>query len=219
MCKPCERYYGYDDSPYDGDTYNCTKCNHEFKNKYWRSQFLCLDCEAPTFKNKAVCGDCNKTFRSVNEDDRCRDCQGDSESIYVCADCESPKLAPGSNRCYTCIDGANSIRSDAYQPLPVSPILSEEEQLEEELANIKEKVERWSSGMTPAQVDDWRRMWMVKELRLRKLRCRGCRDELLNQQGHTEPGGCMHDDREDPWEDYDADDLRKMDLYSRRMHC
>ena len=153
LCRLCEVYYGYaDEGPYDGNTYDCTNCSREFKNKYWRNQSLCRDCED-------------------------------------------------------------------LPPLPVSPILSAEDMLEAQIASIKEKVELYSRGMTSAQVDDWRRLWMIKELRLRKLRCRGCRDELLNQQGHMGPGGCMHDDREDPFEDYDADDLRKLDLYSRHMYC
>jgi hypothetical protein len=78
----------------------------------------------------------------------------------------------------------------------VSPILSEEDELEDQIASIKEKVERWSSGMTPAQVDDWRRICMIKEKRLHELR-----------PGRT------------PWEDYDTDDLRKLDTQMRHMYC
>jgi hypothetical protein len=160
LCQLCEVYYGCaDEGPYDGNTYDCTNCKREFKNKYWRNQSLCRDCED-------------------------------------------------------------------LPPLPMSPILSEQEvewleiqELEEQIAKIKEKVELYSGGMTPRQVDDWRLLWMTKELRLRTLRCHGCRNEALNQQGHMGPGGCMHDDREDPWEDYDADDLRKLDLQLRHMHC
>lgn len=48
LCQECVRYFGYDDDDeYDGHTYNCTKCQRDFKNKYWRNQFLCLDCEVP----------------------------------------------------------------------------------------------------------------------------------------------------------------------------
>jgi hypothetical protein len=156
MCRPCEVYYGYADDPYDGSTYDCTNCKREFKNKYWRNQSLCRDCED-------------------------------------------------------------------LPPLPVSPILSEQEaewleiqELEEQIAKIKEKVELYSGGMTSRQVDDWRLLWMTKEKRLRELRCWGCCHDILNQQGHMGPGGCMY---EDPWGDYDADDLRKLDLYSRHMYC
>ena len=156
MCKSCELYYGYaDEGPYDGNTYDCTNCRREFKNKYWRNQSLCRDCED-------------------------------------------------------------------LPPLPVSPMLSEQEMewlqiqdLEEEIAKIKEKVELYSGGMTPRQVDDWRRMWMIKEKRLRELRCWGCRDEVLNQQGHMGPGGCLEDDRENPLEDWDEADLRKVDVQMR----
>lgn len=151
MCKSCELYYGYaDEDPYDGNTYDCTNCKREFKNKYWRNQSLCRDCE----------------------------------------------------------------------DLP--PMLTEQEaewlqiqDLEEEIANIKEKVEHYSRGMTPAQVDDWRRMWMTKEKRLRELRCWGCRDGVLNQQGHMGPGGCLEDERENPLEDWDEADLRKLDVQMR----
>ena len=155
LCRPCEVYYGYADDPYDGNTYDCTNCKREFKNKYSRNQSLCRDCED-------------------------------------------------------------------LPPLPVSPILTEQEvqwleiqELEEQIAKIKEKVELYSGGMTPAQVDDWRRMWMIKELRLRELMCWGCRDQVLNQQGHMGPGGCLHDDREDPLEDWDEADLRKLDVQMR----
>jgi len=150
MCKSCELYYGYADDPYDGNTYDCTNCKREFKNKYWRNQWLCRDCE----------------------------------------------------------------------DLP--PMLTEQEaewlqiqDLEEEIANIKEKVEVYSGGMTPQQVDDWRRMWMTKEKRLRELRCWGCRDGVLNQQGHMGPGGCLEDERENPLEDWDEADLRKLDVQMR----
>jgi hypothetical protein len=107
-------------------------------------------------------------------------------------------------------------------PLPVSPVLTEQEaewlkiqELEEEIAKIKEKVELYSSGMTPRQVDDWRLLWMTKEKRLRELRCWGCRDGVLNQQGHMGPGGCLHDERENPLEDWDEADLRKLDVQMR----
>lgn len=150
LCRLCEVYYGYADDPYDGNTYDCTNCKREFKNKYSRNQSLCRDCE----------------------------------------------------------------------DLP--PILSEQEvewleiqELEEQIAKIKEKVELYSGGMTPRQVDDWRLLWMTKENRLRKLMCWGCRDEVLNQQGHMGPGGCMYDDREDPLEDWDEADLRKLDVQMR----
>ena len=151
LCKPCEVYYGYaDEGPYDGTTYDCTNCKREFKNKYWRNQSLCRDCE----------------------------------------------------------------------DLP--PMLTEQEaewleiqELEDEIAKIKEKVELYSGGMTPRQVDDWRLLWMTKEKRLRELRCWGCRDDVLNQQGHMGPGGCLEDERENPLEDWDEADLRKLDVQMR----
>lgn len=131
MCKACERANGYGewDDHYDGSTYDCQNCKREFKNKYWRNQLLCRDCE------------------------------------------ELP-------------------------PLPPSP-KDEIENLRDQIAAIKEKVELYSRGMTAAQVDDWRHLWMLKELRLKAL-------------------GVDVDDRENRWEDYDADDLRKLDLQLRR---
>lgn len=46
LCEACVRYFGYDDDDeYDGHTYNCTNCRRDFKNRYWRNQFLCRDCE------------------------------------------------------------------------------------------------------------------------------------------------------------------------------
>ena len=46
LCRLCEIYYGYEDEgPYDGRKYDCTNCKREFKNKYWRNQSLCRDCE------------------------------------------------------------------------------------------------------------------------------------------------------------------------------
>ena len=131
MCKACEQANGYSewDDHYDGSTYDCTNCKREFKNKYWRNQSLCRDCED-------------------------------------------------------------------LPPLPMSPIRSEEDELEDQIASIKEKVELYSRGMTPAQVDDWRRLWMIKEKRLHELRPE-----------------CT------PWEDYDTDDLRKLDTQMRHMYC
>jgi hypothetical protein len=38
------------------------------------------------YSNVGVCGECNRAFRSVNWDFRCRDCGGDSGSIYI--DCD-----------------------------------------------------------------------------------------------------------------------------------
>jgi hypothetical protein len=156
MCKSCEVYYGYtDEGPYDGNTYDCTNCKRKFKNKYWRNQSLCRDCED-------------------------------------------------------------------LPPLPVSPVLTKQEaewleiqELEEQIAKIKEKVELYSGGMTPRQVDDWRLLWMTKEKRLRELRCWGCRNDVLNQQGHMGPGGCLEDERENPLEDWDEADLRKLDVQMR----
>lgn len=90
LCKACVQYFGYDDDEYDGSTYSCTNCRRDFKNKYWRNQFLCRDCE-------------------------------------------------------------------------------EIENLREQIAAIKKKVELCSHGMTAAQADDWKHMLMLKELRLKAL--------------------------------------------------
>jgi hypothetical protein len=144
LCLECEVYYGCEDEgPYDGRTYDCNNCRREFKNKYWRNQNLCRDCE------------------------------------------------------------------DLPPPPPVSPILSEEAVLEDEIEKIKEKLEHWSSGMTEGQIASWDALLLNRERRLRDMKCSGCRWNELNQQGHMGPGGCM-------WEGFDADDLRKLDLQLSR---
>jgi hypothetical protein len=119
--------------------------------KHCRECFVKLHgCEFPKkaeaiYSHKEVCGECEKTFKSVNQDFRCRDCGGDSGSIYVCADCESTELAQGSNRCYTCIDGE---RSAAYAHAPRTTSV-----IQDEIDNITEKLE--FTRMTPGQRADW----------------------------------------------------------------
>jgi len=52
MCKPCERYFGYDeeDDHYCGLSFNCIQCKCTFKNKYWRNQFICVECEFAKYR-------------------------------------------------------------------------------------------------------------------------------------------------------------------------
>jgi len=93
-------------------------------------------------------------------------------------------------------------------PLPPSP----PNDLDEQIAVIEEKLR---GIMTPGQTADWERLWYTAQSKKRALECPGCRDGVLNQQGHMVQGGCLDEPERIPWEDYDADDLRKMDLYSR----
>ena len=144
LCKPCEVFYGYDDQ-LDGETYNCRNCKREFKNKYWRNQSLCRDCED-------------------------------------------------------------------LPPLPPSPV-----DVEEDIAQAMEKLEVGGRAMTPGQYNDWDAI--LKSRQKRMMTCTGCRDDVLNQQGHMGPGGCLDEPECTPWEDYDTDDLRKLDMQMRHMYC
>ena len=57
-------------------------------------------------------------------------------------------------------------------------------QIEEHINNIKEVTE---------QTDRWITV-LVNELTERKIEnCQGCKEGLLNQQGHMYEGGCLYD--------------------------
>lgn len=160
-------------------------------------------------KKSPLCRLCEVYYGYADEDpyDGC---------TYDCTNCKREfknKYSRNQSLCRDCED---------LPPLPVSPMLTEQEaewleiqELEEQIAKIKEKVELYSGGMTSRQVDDWRLLWMTKEKRLRELRCWGCCHDILNQQGHMGPGGCLEDERENPLEDWDEADLRKLDVQMR----
>ena len=68
LCRPCELYYGYADDPYDGCTYDCTNCKRKFKNKYWRNQWLCRDCEdLPPLPPSPVADDLEEQIAAIEE--------------------------------------------------------------------------------------------------------------------------------------------------------
>lgn len=73
---------------------------------------------------------------------------------------------------------------------PPSPIRIEEQDLEEQIAAIEEKLK---TSMTVDQKADWEFLWHRAMSKRRALNCSGCRDDSLNQQGHMEPGGCLYD--------------------------
>ena len=85
--------------------------------------------------------------------------------------------------------------------------------IEADIENIEEKLR---TRMTLGQTNDWERLLATKKRKLVEMNCPGCRDGVLNQQGHMVQGGCLDEPERTPWEDYDQDDLRKMDLANRR---
>lgn len=81
-----------------------------------------------------------------------------------------------------------------YPPLPPSPIVTADDDLD----NIEEKL-RQTRIMTEGQTADWEFLWHNAKRKQRtefdrrvRMRCDGCRDDCLNQQGHMNPGGCLY---------------------------
>jgi hypothetical protein len=138
----------------------------------------------------------------------CEQCQ--SEYYEQCGGCGP--TAPGSKRCYACIDGPEPIRSPAYaEPEPDFRTMDD---IRDELEVIMGKLR--FPGMTIAQEADWERLRVNRQVLLQQMElCPGCRDGALNQQGHMVQGGCLDEPERIPWEDYDQDDLRKMDQNMR----
>ena len=86
-----------------------------------------------------------------------------------------------------------------YPPLPPSPIVTADDDLD----NIEEKL-RQVNIMTAGQTADWEFLWHNAKRKQRteferrvRMRCDGCRDDCLNQQGHMNPGGCLYDSSAD----------------------
>jgi hypothetical protein len=88
--------------------------------------------------------------------------------------------------------------------------------LKDEIDKIREKLEHWSSGMTEGQIDNWHSLLFIREFRLKHLQCQGCQDGALNQEAHMVQDGCLDEQERIPWEDYEKDDLRKLDLQLSR---
>ena len=76
-----------------------------------------------------------------------------------------------------------------HPPLPPSP--SPTSDLEDQLSAITEKLDLGGAGMTSGQRADWEFLWHTTKSKLRAVNCTGCRDDVLNQQGHMDPGGCL----------------------------
>ena len=76
-----------------------------------------------------------------------------------------------------------------HPPLPPSP--SPTSDLEDQLSAITEKLDLGGAGMTSGQRADWEFLWHTTKSKLRAVNCTGCRDDVLNQQGHMHPGGCL----------------------------
>ena len=82
----------------------------------------------------------------------------------------------------------------SHPQLPPSPIYSEEQDLEDQIGAIEEKLK---TSMTLGQTADWEFLWHRAKTKLRELNCEGCRDDVLNQQGHMHMGGCLYDSPEE----------------------
>jgi hypothetical protein len=93
-------------------------------------------------------------------------------------------------------------------PLPPSP----PDDLDEQIALIEEKLR---GSMTIGQTEDWKRLWHIAHSKKRALECSGCRDQVLNQQGHMDPGGCLYEEDIAPW---DEDSLRELDCTISRFN-
>jgi len=111
-------------------------------------------------------------------------------------------------KCYVKLHG------DEFPPLP-PPAEKTPEELREQIEHVEAQMR---TKMTPSQWNDWNDILQKVKAKLRRIQCDGCRDDILNQQGHMGPGGCLDDEECTPWEDYDTDDLRKLDLQLSRYH-
>ena len=97
-CRTCKSYFP---TQKEADVY-CPECRDSVKLPNLPPSPVASDIEEleeklrqasleAYYSNTGVCGECNRAFRSVNWDFRCRDCGGDSGSIYI--DYQSPDEA------------------------------------------------------------------------------------------------------------------------------
>ena len=177
---------------------HCLDMLDEAPKPHWCGKPDCEQCQSEYYEQCGGCGtNCN-----LWDDRYCKSCY-DVRYVAKCTKGCGP-TAPGSKRCYECIDG----------PEP-EPDFRTMDDVRDELEVIMAKLR--FPGMTIAQEADWERLRVNRQVLLQQMElCPGCRDGALNQQGHMVQGGCLDEPERIPWEDYDQDDLRKMDLQSRR---
>ena len=159
---------------------HCLDMLDEAPKPHWCGKQDCEQCQSEYYEQCGGCGtNCN-----LWDDRYCKACY-DVRYVAKCTRGCGP-TAPGSKRCYECIDGPEPIRSPAYAEPEVDYRTPED--LREELEVIMAKLR--FPGMTIAQEADWERLRVNREVLLHKYEA-------------------------DMWEGYDQDDLRKMDLMNR----
>jgi hypothetical protein len=136
----------------------------------------------------------------------CRECE-----VYYGYDDEGPY----DGRTYNCTDCSRDFKNKYWRNQSLcqgcenkAPAVN---QIKDDIAHIREKIEHWSRGMTETQIATWHDLLFRRELRLKHLQCRGCQDNDLSQLAHMVQDGCLDERERIPWEDYDKDDLRKLD--------
>lgn len=141
----------------------------------------------------------------------CEQCQ--SEYYEQCGGCGTNCNLWNDRYCKACYDDRHVAKVPVLPPSP-EPEYRCPEDVRDDIEMITQKLQ--GTKMTPRQQADWR--WLLgnrqEELARMEL-CPGCRDGALNQQGHMVQGGCLDEPERIPWEDYDQDDLRKMDQNMR----
>jgi len=150
--------------------------------------------------------------KSFNESHKCSGEWDYERGVHVCDFADEPEcpqhkctakfnLESGLWECvnekpHTCSDTWTYDYSprEKYPPLPPSPVAT----VDDEIDAIEEKLKN-TSLMTEGQTADWEFLWHNAKRKQRtefdrrvRMRCDGCRDDCLNQQGHMNPGGCLY---------------------------
>ncbi len=149
----------------------------------------------------------------------------------LCEECEAyygyDDEGPYDGRTYTCMECSCDFKNKywrnqslcqgcEHKAPPPTPAVDLIGPLKDEIDKIREKLEHWSSGMTEGQIDNWHSLLFIREFRLKHLQCQGCQDGALNQEAHMVQDGCLDEQERIPWEDYEKDDLHKLDLQLSR---
>jgi hypothetical protein len=159
------------------ETSECPGCGNDM---YCSANGYCSNCWAERFG-------CESTVSYYDDDDHsCTNvfdhkCSGEwdyDSGILVCDFADEPDCP--QHKC-----------TNVMPPLPPSP--SPTSDLENQLDAIEEKLKTY---MTIGQKADWESLWHTTKSKLRAVNCTGCRDDVLNQQGHMHFGGCLYSPEE-----------------------
>jgi len=180
LCKLCESYYGYDDS-YDGVKCDFPhKCTNVFDHEI--GQWTCGNQDAHMHQHQRrnsieshyerSCASCHENFTSKTQTRCCDECHIDA-AVVIQKWWRAKQPFAWCNlwfqgHCRSC-KSYFPTQSDSDVHCP----------------ECKDSIKL--PNLPPSPTDE-----IEEKLRQTSLSCDGCRDDVLNQQGHMHPGGCLY---------------------------